>query len=110
MIIYDYEKEVETTKTFEEVLAEFGKTEKDIERIYHGLDHNCRCGCGGRYFEAGERGFTRAVNQMKKAEFRAFEIEGKVDGKVHWLNIPEQWTNDMCYCIYFKVPTLVAVK
>ena len=38
MIIYDYEKETETTKTFEEVLAEFGKTEKPIyTNKRHGL-------------------------------------------------------------------------
>lgn len=108
MIIYNDEKE--TIKTFEDVLAECGKTEKDIKRIYHGLDNHCRCGCGGRYFEAGERGFTRAINKMKKEDFRAFDIKGRVNGKVHWLNIPEQWTNDMCYCIYFKEPELISVK
>ena len=31
--------------TFEELLGKVGKKEEDIEKIYHGLDHWCRCGC-----------------------------------------------------------------
>ena len=52
--------------TFEELLGQVGKKEEDIEKIYHGLDHWCRCGCGGNYFNHNDKGFRRAINAMKK--------------------------------------------
>lgn len=39
--------------------------DKIITSIYTGDEHGCRCGCHGRYFKPGEKGFTRALNKAK---------------------------------------------
>ena len=39
--------------------------DKKIVTIYTGLEHGCRCGCNGHYFEPGDKGFTRALNKAK---------------------------------------------
>ena len=61
--------------TFEELLGKVGKKEEDIEKIYHGLDHWCRCGCGGNYFYRDNKGFKRAINAMKKDDFVTINVE-----------------------------------
>ena len=38
---------------------------KEITTVYTGLECGCRCGCHGRYFKPGEKGFTRALNKAK---------------------------------------------
>ena len=77
----------------------------------------CRCGCAGNYFERGTRGFTRALNVLRKG----FMTEAKgdvvyVSGYGHdenqvsdgidigdtYINIPE-WSDprhNKCYCLY----------
>lgn len=35
-------------------------------QIYTGLEHGCRCGCYGNYFERGSKGFSRAFNKALK--------------------------------------------
>lgn len=103
MIVYDKNFNYSGEKTFEEVLAEIGKSVDDIEKVYHGKDHWCRCGCGGNYFYNGvdKAGYTRAINKMKKPDFKAFDIESNT-GSVTWINIPDADRDNMCYCIYFK--------
>lgn len=49
-----------------ETLAKAGWTEDTIQKIYHGGDHACRCGCAGKYFRRGEIGFTRALNKLRR--------------------------------------------
>ena len=61
-----------------EALAEAGWTEDTIQKIYHGGDLACRCGCAGKYYLRGERGFTRALNKLR----RGFLTEEAGD-KVH---------------------------
>ena len=39
--------------------------DKIITSIYTGDEHGCRCGCHGRYFKPGEKGFIRALNKAK---------------------------------------------
>lgn len=39
--------------------------DKTITQIYTGLESGCRCGCHGKYFNPGEKGFTRALNKAK---------------------------------------------
>ena len=39
-----------------------------ITRAYTGLEEGCRCGCHGNYFNAGTKGFTRAVNKAFKLD------------------------------------------
>ena len=58
-----------------ETLAKAGWTEASIKQIYHGGDHVCRCGCAGNYLERGTRGFTRALNILRKG----FMTEAKGD-------------------------------
>ena len=104
---------------FNETLASANWTEADIMRIYHGGDHVCRCGCAGRYFDRGDRGFTRAMNALK----RGFLTEEKgdkvyvtgyghnemqtsdgIDIKPDYINIPEadDPRHNKCYCLYRK--------
>lgn len=96
-------------------LSKVGKTTADIQRIYHGLNRCCRCGCGGKYFERGSAGFTRAMNKMQNKSFeplaegdlvhmpngQTYKSEGIDIDKVY-VNIPYNAENDKCYCIYFK--------
>lgn len=98
----------------DEVLKQANWTEESIVKIYHGFDNCCRCGCGGRYFDRGTPGFNRALNKIRSDKFvvrpkgevhNAPRHEGKVvceglmiDG--NYINIPEQGTNDKCYCLY----------
>ena len=61
-----------------ETLAKAGWTEDTIQKIYRGGDHVCRCGCAGKYYVRGSRGFTRALNELR----RGFLTEEAGD-KVH---------------------------
>ena len=103
------------------VLAEIGKTPADIKKIYHGLDHCCRCGCGGKYFyrdkPEDKHGFTRAMNKLLSGKFEVREKGEEHFVKLHgcnevcegidvgpskiYVNIPEANTDDKCYCLYF---------
>ena len=38
-----------------------------IEKIYKGKDHNCRCGCGGKYYESSSKSFKGILTRAKKA-------------------------------------------
>lgn len=99
----------------DEILKSFNLDMNDVKRIYHGYDHSCRCGCGGRYFERGERGFTRAVNALRKPETIYLERgtavvtrhgeRGVSDGFVvgqTFVNIPYDAARDKCYTLYFE--------
>lgn len=96
-------------------LSKVGKTVNDVQKIYHGLDHCCRCGCGGKYFKRGSVGFTRAMNTMQSDSFEPLkpgDIVHTRDGRVLksesvdvdmiYVNIPYNGETDKCYCIYFK--------
>jgi len=56
---------METVK-FNEFLDNAGG-EREIDNIYTGKESGCRCGCSGRYFEPGERGWKMALNKIRKA-------------------------------------------
>lgn len=62
----------------------------DIEkatRVYTGKDNHCRCGCGGRYFEKGSVGFTRAMNNYKKRVHNNDYIKIEGDSNYEYLNM-----------------------
>ena len=86
--------------TLNEILNQAGRSLEDIKEIYHGRDHACRCGCCGNYFDRGSRGFTRAINQMNKPEFKNYEVNAP-EGK-NYINISYDDYNDKCYCVYFN--------
>ena len=87
----------------EEILTNANKTIDDIEKIYFGKDHCCRCGCGGDYFEANceedARGFKRNLNKINTKPLRIDEIEYVDD---IYVNIPLVNGNDKCVTIYWK--------
>lgn len=84
-----------------ELLTVNGKSVEDITQIYHGKNKWCRCGCGGKYFEKGERGFTRALNAMQKESFVAGDYEPVEFGSTY-VNIPEgEEYQNKAYCLYF---------
>ena len=101
-----------------ETLTEAGWTEDTIQKIYRGGDHVCRCGCAGKYHLRGSRGFTRALNELR----RGFLTEEKGD-KIHvtgwgrdedmtsdgidiapncYINIPiaTDPRHNKCFCLY----------
>lgn len=84
----------------EEILKPYGKTPSEIQRIYRGRDHECRCGCKGNYAERNTPTFTRYMNEMKKVE-----VDGKVEtdtlSNLSFVNIPFSKARDLCFCVYF---------
>lgn len=101
-----------------ELLQKHGRTVADVTKIYSGLEHCCRCGCGGKYFEPGDRGFARALNAIAKPGFepvpkgvtmwRRGSLAGTSDGiavgetyGLSFVDIPYGQSNDKCYCLYF---------
>ena len=49
--------------------------DKIITSIYTGDEHGCRCGCHGRYFKSGVKGFTRALNKAKPASAKGVYMQ-----------------------------------
>ena len=81
-----------------------------------GLCNCCRCGCGGRYFDAGTVGFKRALNKIQKPDFEPLAEGTEVIAPAHghsivksegivydrtYLDIPYNKDNDKCFCLYF---------
>jgi len=98
-----------------ETLVLAKKTIEDITRIYHGKDHECRCGCKGRYFERGTAGFKRALSTIQSDEFsplkkgdsmwhsqcRRWTLTQGVEVDDGYINIPYDAEHDKCYTLYF---------
>lgn len=72
--------------TLNEILEKAGRKESDIKKIYRGKDNYCRCGCGGKYYDRGEKGFTRAINEMSRDTFTCLDVEAPVG--CNFINIP----------------------
>lgn len=98
-------------------LAKHNRKITDITKIYSGLCNCCRCGCGGRYFEAGSVGFKRALNKIQKPDFEPLAEGTEVIAPAHdhdivksegivydhtYLDIPYNKDNDKCFCLYFE--------
>ena len=87
----------------EQILTNANKTIDDIDQIYFGKDHCCRCGCAGDYFAAGRpedaRGFKRNLNKINNKALKLNEIEYVDDD---YVNIPLVAGNDKCLTIYWK--------
>ena len=98
------------------ILKEANWTKSDIDRIYYGGDHVCRCGCAGNYFEKGSRGYTRHLNSLVNhtatirpagevhySRYRGDDVvcEG-IDIGPNYINIPIANTEDKCICLYKK--------
>lgn len=84
--------------TISEILATNNRSLKDVTKIYRGLDHHCRCGCGGKYHSVDSRGFKIAITKMSKSDF---EPVAEVEIGPNYINIPYDYDKDLCYCIYF---------
>jgi len=103
----DDKKVVETIYMFSP-----GFKEMNINQIYSGLDHHCRCGCGGNYYEFHE---TPTIHRILTRALKFFRMNMKeCEMCVHlnhggdwWLNIPtvmphHRCPEGKCYCIYFQ--------
>ena len=88
--------------TLNEILNMLGWTEADIEKIYYGKSHACRCGCCGNYFRPGERGFNRHMNSLRRGVLKAHEFELFDIDVACYINIDLAYTNDRCICLYRK--------
>jgi len=99
---------------------------KEVTKAYTGLESGCRCGCGGNYFNPGQKGFARAFNKAKKldplvklynyddsAELNtalADQQKSEYDGEIHAvgaLGPTESWVdisrgNGKTITLYFK--------
>lgn len=85
-----------------ELLEKNNKSIDGITKIYHGKNRWCRCGCGGKYFEKGEKGFTRALNELQKDSFVPGDYE-EIDVQNVYVNIPQGYEEEnRCYCLYFN--------
>lgn len=111
----------------EKILAPAGWTIDSITRIYSGLDHCCRCGCGGKYHERGTIGFKRILNKLitgkvtpypkgKKRwvtgaghnevivevgiDYGGAAYDGEMPKSFNYINIPIDETSNRCYCLY----------
>jgi len=94
-------------------LASRKRTIDQITRIYSGRENCCRCGCGGKYFDRGTVGFTRAINKMKRDDFKPLPkgadmwanygrcVCRGVEFGENYCDIPYNADNDKCYCLYF---------
>jgi hypothetical protein len=91
-------------------------------QIYTGDEAGCRCGCHGRYFEPGSKGYTRAWNKFRRLNpivmmptpqeninlILASEHRGSaVSNSVYSENDTEIWfdlwlPNDKTITLYFK--------
>lgn len=80
---------------FTELLKSKNLTTADIEQIYHGKDHACRCGCHGGYFVFSD-------SLIKKiADVCQFDNVEWADS-LRYVNIPYgAKEDDMCFCVYF---------
>lgn len=71
-------------------------TTNDIDQVYFGKDHACRCGCRGDYSDLCNNHIEIINNSC-----RCDEIEW--DSNKHYVNLPVgDPKDDWCYCIYFK--------
>ena len=93
-------------------------TPDNVHRIYSGLDHCCRCGCGGKYYDKGSVGFKRILSKLIAGKVEPYPantpryviggghneqiIEEGLDFGGDYLNIPIAETSNKCYCLYFK--------
>ena len=112
----------------EEILKTAGWKLNDVKKIYSGLDHCCRCGCGGNYYDRGTVGFKRILNKLIAGKVipypagteryvvggghREYLIEvgidyggsayynGEIPKKFNYINIPIAGTSNKCYCLY----------
>lgn len=101
-------------------LMKIGKKISDITSIYHGRDHQCRCGCSGTYYSPDDSEFITILGKIEKCSVlekgvpirfsRSSDRYGSHQNSkgieyhedIGCLNIPLARTSDMCYCIYFK--------
>ena len=100
----------------EAILAPAGWTVESITKIYSGLDHCCRCGCGGKYHERGTIGFKRILNKLIAGKVVPYPAgterfvmggghnelltEDGLDYGDNYINIPIDGTSNRCYCLY----------
>ena len=100
----------------DEILKPAGWKVEDITRIYSGLDHCCRCGCGGKYHDKGTTGFKRILNKLIKGNVIPYPtgtkryvtggghneeiVEEGLDYGGSYINIPIDGTSNRCYCLY----------
>ena len=112
----------------DEILKPAGWTVDSIVKIYSGLDHCCRCGCGGKYYKRGSVEFKRILNKLIAGKVtpypagknryvtggghREMLVEvgidyggsafngGKIPVSFNYINIPIDETSNKCYCLY----------
>lgn len=112
----------------EDILKPAGWKVDDIKKIYSGLDHCCRCGCGGKYHDRGTIGFKRILSKLVAGKVAPYPAgtpryvkggghnelldepgldyggsaydSGKIPKSFNYINIPIDATSNRCYCLY----------
>lgn len=78
----------------------------EIEQIYVGRDHCCRCGCGGNYYTFDQKSplmkrFITSADKFFKKNLQYCEMVNSFE--TNWINIPSSFEGPgKCFCIYFK--------
>lgn len=86
------------THTLPEVLTR-AIADGTVSRIYHGKDDACRCGCKGRYYNRGDRGFHWVFREaITKARETLCEVNEA--GGLTFINIP--YGDNKAYTIYIE--------
>ena len=91
------------TSTFvnslDNLLAKVNKTKQDIDKVYKGKDHYCRCGCGGTYYEPPSNRVLINIDKVLKND-NFIDLAYWMDGSVPRINI--SLSGNQAYTIYFK--------
>jgi hypothetical protein len=82
----------------EKMLSAEGKKIADIAKIYSGKDRFCRCGCGGKYFEAADKGIDRVYGNLEK--ILATKAYTEISWEGEYVNISME--QNKAYTIYFE--------
>jgi len=75
---------------------------ENVRKAYVGSDLGCRCGCKGKYHEAGSVGAKRAYNRvMHQHSMFPFEVEpGLMENEVY-MNYTTSVATDRAVTVYF---------
>lgn len=94
--------------TLNELIAKTNANVK-ISQIYHGKNNSCRCEYCGSYYTEGDKGFTRALNNLNSGNLLCDDkqIEVRISNNSGWINIPylnpkTGADQNKCYCVYVK--------
>ena len=83
-------------KKLESILIKANKTINDVDQVYYGKNHACRCGCCGNYYDKNELDYPFELLEDYDI------LENEIEYENGYTNIPFDDNDDECICIYYK--------